>query len=88
MAMITRISTGMVVQAISSTVLWLVRLATGLRLWLNRNDVYSSRPATKMVISVMITITRLCNEMICAFTGLNAGCMSISQGTGCCANAG
>ena len=57
--MTTRISTGRMVQATSSTALWVVFDGTGLAFSLKRNTQMPSSTITKRLITVMIGKSRL-----------------------------
>ena len=72
-AITTRISTGIAVQAISSTVLWVRRDGTGLRVARKRKQARASSPSTNAEIATMMNSSRSCSDSIMSMTGEAAG---------------
>src|ERR1044072_1548812 len=81
-AIAARMSTGMIVQATSISVLWVVRDGVGLAFALNFTMQMSSSTSTKAVIAATIQSTKLWNQMMSSIVGA-ADCWKPScQGLG------
>src|SRR5712672_1364369 len=78
----TRISTGMMVQATSISVLCVVLEGTGLALALNFTATIASSASTNSVMMVMSQNRKLWNQMMFSITGVAASCSVYSQGAG------
>src|SRR4051794_36688167 len=81
-AMPTRISTGMMVQATSIRVLWVVRDGIGLALALNLTMTMINSARTNSVMMVISQNRKLWNQMMFSITGEAASCSVYSQGAG------
>src|SRR4051812_48034450 len=81
-AMPTRISTGMMVQATSINVLWVVREGTGFLAALNFTMTTTSSANTNRVMTVISQNRKLWNQMMFSITGVAAACRVYSQGAG------
>src|ERR1700704_4746593 len=81
-AMATRISTGMMVQATSISVLCVVLEGTGLALALNFTAMITSNASTNSVMMVMSQNRKLWNQMMFSITGVAASCSFHSHGAG------
>src|SRR3954469_9169727 len=81
-AMPTRISTGMMVQATSISVLWVVLDGIGLALALNFITTMTSSASTNSVMMVISQNRKLWNQMMFSITGVAASCSVYSQGAG------
>src|SRR3981081_3340035 len=81
-AMPTRISTGMMVQATSISVLCVVLEGTGLALALNLTATIASRASTNRGMTVISQNRKLWNQVMLSITGLADSCSVISHGLG------
>src|SRR3954452_20620695 len=81
-AMPTRISTGMMVQATSISVLWVVLDGMGFFLALNFTMTITSSASTNSVMMVISQNRKLWNQMMFSITGVAASCSLYSQGAG------
>src|SRR3954447_12389910 len=82
MAITTRMSTGITVQAISIIVLWLGRDGGGVT---DSRDLKTTQPSsamTKAVMMMMIHSTSVLKSWMASFTGPAAGCRPMPQGVG------
>ena len=80
--MLTRISTGIRVQATSIRVLWVVREGTGLARALNLTTTVTSSASTNSVMTVMIQSSALWKRVMLSMTGVAAPCSLYSHGAG------
>ena len=85
MAMATRISTGMIVQATSISVLWVVFDGTGFALALNLTMTITSSASTNSVMTVISQNRKVWNQAMSSITGVTASCRPNFQGSGCAA---
>src|SRR3954454_3753665 len=81
-AMPTRISTGMMVQATSISVLCVVLEGMGFFLALNLTMTMTSSASTNSVMMVISQNRKLWNQMMFSITGVAASCSVYSQGAG------
>src|SRR5580700_1543766 len=81
-ATVTRISTGMSVQATSIRVLWVVLEGTGLALALNLTTMMTRSASTNSVITVIRTNRKLWNQVMLSMTGEADSCSLYSHGAG------
>src|SRR5579883_1283430 len=81
-AIVTRISTGMSVQATSMRVLWVVREGTGLVLALNLTITVTRSARTKRVMTVMVPRSQLWNAVMKSITSVADPCSLYSHGAG------
>src|SRR6516165_9429822 len=81
-AMLTRIKTGISVQATSINVLWVVRDGTGLARALNLIITVTRSASTNSVITVMMPRSRAWNEWMSSITGVADCCSVNSHGAG------
>src|SRR5690349_23218524 len=78
----SRISTGISVQATSSSVLWVVRDGTGLARALNLTITATSNASTNRVMTVMMIRSRLWKDVILSITSVADSCSLYSHGAG------
>src|SRR6187402_2782488 len=81
-AMATRISTGISVQATSINVLWVVLEGIGLALALNLTTTAIRSPSTNSVITVIVTTSQVWNVVMKSITSVADSCSVHSQGAG------
>src|ERR1044071_6784135 len=81
-AITTRMTTGITVQATSSSVLCVVLDGVGLALALNFTMMMSSSASTKTVIAMMIQSTKLWNQVMSSMVGAADCWKPICQGEG------
>src|SRR6202161_2798518 len=77
---VTRISTGIRVQATSIMVLWVVLEGTGLALAVNFTTTMTNSARTNSVMTVMSQNRKLWNQTMFSITGVAASCRLYSHG--------